>query len=81
MSATKHSVSKRIRIIKRASSQESFMPLGESSTAAITTMRGDEEKLERRDAAATVTRWIGEMRERKDEETRLAFDSLFRTAA
>lgn len=78
MSATGSGVTKPIRIIKHASLQESATPLSESSMA---TTRGDAEKPERRDAAATVTRWVGEMRERKDKETRLAFDSLFRKAA
>lgn len=70
MSTTGGDMNRRIRIIKRDSPPEAVTPLAENPTDA-----------ERGDAAATVMRWVGEMRERKGVETKAGFDNLFRKAA
>lgn len=78
VSAMGRDVNRTIRIIKRGLQQAAVTPTAESS---IDVERGDAEKFEQRNAQAIVMRWVGEMRERKDEEAKAALGSLFRKAA
>lgn len=71
-------VNRKIRIIKRDSLRAAETQPVENP---VDVERGDAEKFERRDTKAVVMRWVGEMRERKDEEAKTALDSLFRKAA
>ncbi|MGH9901298.1 MAG: hypothetical protein ACRD68_05595 [Pyrinomonadaceae bacterium] len=74
----------RVKIIKRAARNE---PEAARRGEPMASARGDAEwaerveKTELRDAAATVARWVGELRRRKGAEAARAFESLFREAA
>ena len=78
MSEIGENVNRKIRIIKRDSPRADVTP---PAKKPVDTGRVDAEKFKRQDAKTVVMRWVGEMRERKDEETKAAFDSLFREAA
>lgn len=65
----------RVRVIKRGTLRQ---PEALPEAVLTTAIRVDEEKTSRRDLAATVARWIGEVRERKDAEMKQALGVLLR---
>lgn len=69
------SLTNRVRVIKRAALRQPAPPPETDLTVAT---RADEEKTNRRDLAATVTRWIGEVRARKDAEMKQALGGLLK---
>ena len=67
----------RIKVIKRAERRDSQGALPEGSGKAA----NNSGKLPERGAAAVVTGWVRELRQKKVAEAARGFESLFRTAA